>query len=130
MLHGSDGGNTMATIELSAWSGPWDDDDPDANFKADISAYSHLDPLVTLANLATSIDVPVGALVHYVLAKWATEGSGGLLELGPRMARRLREPFVKAEAAGTDDARLAAYDEVRQLVEWLNLPLDQPDVYP
>lgn len=130
MLHGSDGGNTMATIELSAWSGPWDDDDPDANFKADISAYSHLDPLVTLANLATSIDVPMGALVHYVLAKWATEGSGGLLELGPRMARRLREPFVKAEAAGTDDARLAAYDEVRQLVEWLNLPLDQPDVYP
>lgn len=130
MLHGSDGGNTMATIELSAWSGPWDDDDPDANFKADIAAYSHLDPLATLANLATSIDVPMGALVHYVLAKWATEGSGGLLELGPRMARRLREPFVKAEAAGTDDARLAAYDEVRQLVEWLNLPLDQPDVYP
>ena len=120
----------MATIELSAWTGPWDDDDPDANFKADIAAYSHLDPLATLTNLATAIDVPVGAVVHYVLAKWATEGSGGLLELGPRMTRRLREPFTTAEATATDEARLAAYDEVRQLVEWLNLPLDQPDVYP
>lgn len=120
----------MATIELAAWAGPWDPDDPDANFKADIAAYSHLDPLSTLTNLARAIDVPVGALVHYVLAKWATEGSGGLLELGPRMARRLREPFATAEDADTDDARLTAYDEVRQLVEWLNLPLDQPDVYP
>ncbi|MEM7287406.1 MAG: DUF6027 family protein [Actinomycetota bacterium] len=120
----------MATIELSAWTGPWDDDDRDANFKADIAAYAHLDPLSTLSNLSDSIDVPVGALVHYVLAKWATEGSGGLLELGPRMTRRLREPFARAEELDTDEARLEAYAEVRQLVEWLNIPLDQPDVYP
>ncbi len=29
--------------------------------------------------------VPDGALVSYVLAKYATGGSGGLLELGPTM---------------------------------------------
>ena len=117
-------------ISVEGWTGAWDDDDPDANFKADIAAYAHLDPLSTLTNLGDAIDVPVGSLVHYVLAKWATEGSGGLLELGPRMARRLREPFDAAEAAGTDDARLEAYDTVRQIVEWLNIPLDRPEVYP
>jgi len=72
----------------------------------------------------------VGAIVHYVLAKWATEGSNGLLELGPRTARRMREPFVAAEAADSDEARLEAYETVRQIVEWLNVPLDQPEVYP
>lgn len=119
-----------ALIRVEGWAGPWATDDPDANFKTDIAAYSHLDPLSTLGNLAEAIDVPVGAIVHYVLAKWATEGSNGLLELGPRMARRLREPFIAAEAADTDEARLEAYETVRQIVEWLNLPLDQPEVYP
>ncbi len=117
-------------IRLESWEGPWADDDKDANFKSDIAAYAHLDPLSTIRNLSAAIDVPVGAVVHYILAKWATEGSGGLLELGPRMARRLREPFVAAEAVGSDPARLEAYQTVRQMVEWLNLPLDQPDVYP
>jgi hypothetical protein len=117
-------------VTLTAWNGPWDDDDPDANFKADIALYCRTDPLSTITNLGRAIDVPVGALVRYVLAKWASEGSGGLLEIGPRMARRLNEPFLRAEETGTDEARLAAYDEVRQLVSWLNLPLDQPDVYP
>lgn len=68
--------------------------------------------------------------MQYVLAKWVTEGSSGLLEVGPRMARRLNGPFLEAEEAGTDAARLAAYDQVRQLVSWLNVPLDHPDVYP
>ena len=117
-------------IRLEGWTGPWEPDDPDANFKADIAAHAPLDPLSTIGNLSRSIDVPVGALVHYVLARWATEGSGGLLELGPRMARRLREPFLAAETADTDEARAEAYETVRQMVEWLNLPLDQPDVYP
>lgn len=117
-------------IRVEGWTGPWEDDDSDANFKADIAAYAHLAPLSTLGNLSDSIDVPVGAIVHYVLAKWATEGSSGLLELGPRMARRLREPFVAAEDAGGDEARLEAYETVRQIVEWLNVPLDQPEVYP
>ncbi len=117
-------------LQLEGWIGPWADDDPDANFKADIAAYAALDPLRTIGNLSNSIDVPVGAIVHYILAKWATEGSGGLLELGPRMAKRLREPFVAAEEADTDEARLEAYETARQIVEWLNVPLDQPEIYP
>ncbi len=74
-------------VRLESWTGPWPEDDDDANFKSDIAVHAHLDPLSTIRNLSAAIDVPVGALVHYVLAKWATEGSSGLLELGPRMAR-------------------------------------------
>ena len=118
------------SIRLERYAGPWDDDDPDANFKADIATYAHVDPLVTLTNLSNNIGVPVGALARYILAKWASEGSSGLLELGPRMARRLQAPFLRAEESGTDDVRLAAYDEVRQLVSWLNVPIDHPEVYP
>ena len=37
---------------------------------------------------------------------------------------------LAAEEAGTDAARLEAYETVRQIVEWLNIPLDRPEVYP
>jgi hypothetical protein len=116
-------------VELVGWSGPWDADDPDANFKRDVAVYAHVDPLATIRNLGGALDIPVGALCHYVLAKWATEGSGGLLELGPRMVRRLASVCDEAEATGTDDARLDAYRQLRGLISWLRLPLDQPDVY-
>ncbi len=116
-------------VRLERWTGPWPDDDPDANFKADVALYANVDPLTTIENLGHAIDVPVGALVRYVLAKWATTGSGGLLELGPTMTRRLGAVCDRAEAAGTDEARLEAYTELRDLLSWLRHPLDHPDVY-
>jgi hypothetical protein len=36
---------------------------------------------------------------------------------------------ARAEAIGTDEARLAAYAELKSLISWLKLPLDSPDVY-
>jgi Family of unknown function (DUF6027) len=117
------------TVTLQAWTGPWPPDDPDANFKADVALYAHVDPLTTIETLGARLGVPVGALCHYVLAKWATAGSGGLLELGPTMARRLAGVCDAAEEAGTDAARLAAYAEVRDLLSWLRYPLDHPDGY-
>jgi hypothetical protein len=116
-------------VELTGWTGPWSDDDPDANFKADVALYSHVDPLHTIRNLSATLGIPVGALCHYVLAKWATEGSGGLLELGPRTARRLAAICDDAEMEGTDEARLAAYHTLRDLTSWLVFPLDHPDIY-
>jgi hypothetical protein len=83
--------------------------------------------MATVANLASAMGVPEGAVVHYVLAKWASAGSGGLLELGPSMVRRLWEPVEAAEEAGTDEARLAAYGQLRQMISWLRLPVDDPD---
>ena len=117
----------IRSVDLSPWSGPWSDDDPDANFKADVALYAHIDPMTTIANLAHAMGMPEGAIVRYVLAKWATAGSGGLLELGPSMIHRLRQPVEEAEAAGTDGDRLKAYDQLRQMLSWLRLPLVDPD---
>jgi Family of unknown function (DUF6027) len=117
------------TVKLESWTGPWRDDDPDANFKTDVALYALVDPLVTLRNLSGHLDVPVGALCHYILAKWATAGSGGLLELGPSMTRRLADVSDRAELDGSDHARLAAYTQLREMIGWLRYPLDHPDVY-
>ena len=116
-------------IELVAWDGPWPEDDPDANFKREVALYSKLDPLATISRLGANIDVPVGALARYVLAKFATSGSGALLELGPQAITKLASFVDEAEAAGTDEARLAAYDGLRQFISWLRYPLDNPEVY-
>jgi hypothetical protein len=119
----------VPVIRLERWTGPWPDDDPDANFKSDLALYSSVDPLTTIRTLARAIDVPVGALCHYVLAKWATQGSGGLLELGPTMTRRLGRICDDAERVGTDEARLEAFRQLQGLISWLQFPLDHPDVY-
>ena len=119
----------VPVVPLDRWNGPWAPDDPDANFKADVALYATQDPLVTIGNLADNLDVPVGAIVRYVLAKWASLGSGGLLELGPVMSKRLLEPVTAAEAEGSDEARLAAYDQLRQMLTWLNLPLEDDSSY-
>lgn len=117
------------TITLERWAGPWPDDDPDANFKSDVALYANVDPLATINGLSSNLGVPVGAICRYVLAKWATGGSGGLLELGPTMTRRLAAVCEEAESLGSDAARLDAYAQLRQMVQWLRLPLDDPDIY-
>lgn len=110
-------------VRLVAWDGPWADDDPDANFKAEVALYARVDPLVTIRNLSVNLGIPEGALVRYVLARWATGGSGGLLELGPSMVHRLWAVVDEAEEAGSEEARLAAYGQLRQMISWLRLPL-------
>jgi uncharacterized protein DUF6027 len=117
-------------VRLERWEGPWPPDDPDANFKADIALYSRHDPMATIRGLSANVGVPEGAIARYVLAKFATSGSGGLLEVGPSMVHRLWAPFEAAESAATDAARLAAYDQVRQMVSWLRMPLVNESVYP
>jgi hypothetical protein len=117
------------TVVLEPWTEPPRADDPDANFKIDLALYAHVDPLATIRNLSENLHVPVGALCHYVLAKWATGGSGGLLELGPTMTRRLNDVCDAAEAEGSDEARLAAYAQLREMLDWLRHPLDHPEVY-
>lgn len=111
------------TVKLERWTGPWPVDDPDANFKSEVALYANADPLATISGLAANLGVPIGAICRYVLARWATGGSGGLLELGPTMIHRLADVCDGAEEVGTADARLAAYDQLRQMIEWLRLPL-------
>ena len=111
------------TIEITSWDGPWEEDDPDANFKSDVALYAHVDPMRTVRGLAEALGIPEGAIVHYVLAKWASAGSGGLLELGPSMVHRLWEVIETAQASETDRARLDAYEQLRQMISWLRVPL-------
>ena len=116
-------------VRLERWSGPWPEDDPDANFKSDVALYSLVDPLSTVRNLSAGLGVPVGAICRYVLAKWASGGSGGLLELGPTMTCRLANVCESAEAAGTDEARVAAFKQLHEMIRWLLLPLEHPGTY-
>jgi hypothetical protein len=119
--------DTPRTVALTPWTGPWTEDDPDANFKAEVAMYAPVDAMGTVTRLAAAMDMPEGAIVRYVLARWASAGSGGLLELGPTMVHRLWEPIEKAEAADSDEARLQAYDKLKQMLSWLRLPLVDPE---
>jgi hypothetical protein len=110
---------------LERWTGPIADDDPHANFKREVAAGALVDPLPTLENLADYVGLPVGAVARHALVKWVSAGSDALLEVGPAWVRRLAEPVGRAEAAGTDEARLAAYEELRGLLGWLAAGLDK-----
>ena len=125
-----DDGDAPDTVVLERWNGPWAPDDPDANFKADVASYRLARPLDTLANMSRSLDVPLGALVHYVLARWATAGSEGLLQVGGSTVERMWTLCEEAESAGGDAARLDAYERMRQILSWLRVPLVDPEAYP
>jgi hypothetical protein len=118
-------------VRLESWSGPWPHDDPDANFKADIAAYSLADPMLTITNLSENLGIPAGAVARYVLAKWASGGAEGLLELGPSTVARMCAVVGDAEASGTDEARLQAYEQLASMVGWLGHGLHAPEqTYP
>jgi len=114
-------------IVLEAYEGSWPRDDPDAGFRQMVAEYSRLDPLPTLEALSRSKGIPVGALVRFVLARYCTSGSDALLEMGPRVVQQMDEVVQKAEAAGTDEARLEAYGALKAIISWLKVPLDDPD---
>ncbi|TWV53934.1 hypothetical protein FRZ03_08185 [Streptomyces misionensis] len=128
--HEETGQEEEPTIRLHRWCATWPDNDPHANFKSDVVLYGRLDPLATLRGMSESLGIPVGALARYVLARWATGGSGGLLEIGPVMVHRLWEPIAEAERQDSDGERLRAYHRLREMIAWLKLPLDEPSVYP
>ncbi|GGI09017.1 DUF6027 family protein [Egicoccus halophilus] len=114
------------TVRLERWDGPAGSD-AFAGLRADVAAYGHLDPLVTLQGLSAASGLPVGALVRYVLARWASGGSEGVLELGVSGVDHLARLVATAEEVGDDAARLAAYEGMREVVAWLRAGLD-PDV--
>jgi hypothetical protein len=110
-------------VELVRYDGPWDADDPDANFKQDVALYSKLEPLDTLGRLSANTGIPVGAIVRYILGRWASAGSESLLAVGPSIVERMWSTCEAAEAAGTPAARLEAYETLRQMLSWLREPL-------
>lgn len=115
------------SITLEAWNGPWDPDDPDANFKEDVAAHRLVDPLETLRGLSEHTAIPVGALARYVLARYAVSGSEGLLHLGSSTVERMWGICRRAREDGTESARLDALEQLTAMISWLRVPLDEPD---
>ena len=106
-------------MELRRYCDTWPPDDRHANFKADVACYTAADPLPTLRKLSEGTGIPVECLVRYVLVKYAASGSDALLGMGPIVFSQMRAHVEKAEAEGTEAARLRAYDALRAMVNWL-----------
>jgi hypothetical protein len=106
-------------MNLYPYIDTWDANDRHANFKAEVALYTAADPLPTLEVLSQSTGIPVPCLVRYVLVKYAASGADALLAMGPIVLRQMEQHIENAEAAGTDAARLEAYEAVRQIVSWL-----------
>ena len=115
------------TIKLTVFDEPWDETDQDANLKSDIAIYSHEDPMVTISTMSRNKSIPVGAIVRYILAKWAASGSSAILEMGPRVVQQMADIVANAERIDTDQERLKAYRSLCQIISWLNVPLTDPE---
>jgi hypothetical protein len=109
----------MERRDLQPYKGDWTPDDPHANFKAEVAAYTLMDPLPTLEVLSAATGIPVGCLVRYVLVKWAASGPEALLAMEPIALEQMRDHVAQAEAEGTDEARLRAYEALKQMIAWL-----------
>lgn len=108
-------------MNLYPYTDVWPADDPHANFKADVAAYTVADPLPTLENLSKATGIPVPCLARYVLVKYVASGADALLAMEPIVVQQMAEHVAKAEATATDAARLAAYEALRQMISWLRL---------
>lgn len=110
-------------LELVPYKDSWSDDDPDAGFRSMVAMFSGIDPMPTLERLGRKKDIPVGALARFILARYAASGSEALMEIGPRVVGQMNEMVQKAEAEDSDAARLEAYQSLKGIISWLNIPL-------
>ena len=107
-------------IELQPFSDQFDDSDSDATFKREVTFYAAIDPMPTLEAMSEQMEIPVGSLARYVLARWATSGSEGIMEIGPRVIHQMAEIVTESEAEDSSEARLQAYEKLMPIVIWLS----------
>jgi hypothetical protein len=65
--------------------------------------------------------IPVPCLIRYVLVKYAASNADALLAMGPLVIHQMEQLIATAEAEGSNQARLKAYDALRQIVSWLGV---------
>jgi hypothetical protein len=99
----------------------WAADDPHANFKAEVACYTAADPMPTIENLSRGTGIPAGSLIRYVLVKYAASGSDALLAMDPIVFRQMREHVANAEEDGSEQAKLKAYEALKQMIQWLGI---------
>ena len=117
-------------VSLEVFDWQWDEEDKDANFKQEVATYSQADPMSTIETMSRNLHIPVGAIVRYILVKWAASGGTALLEIGPRVVREMAEIVARAESTSSDQERLAAYRKLSGIISWLNVPLTDPEWRP
>ena len=122
--------NASRQITLERFDWQWDETDKDANFKQELATYSRVDPMPTIETMSRNLGIPVGAIVRYILARWASSGSASLLEVGPRVVRQMADIVAEAESASEPEAKLQAYEKLTQIISWLNVPLADPNWRP
>lgn len=81
-------------------------------FAEQTRAASAVDPLPTFRALSAETGVPVDALVHYALVRWASAGSEALLAVEPQVLRDL------VAARGRED-----WPAVAGIIDWLEAGL-------
>ena len=106
-------------MQLYPYTDSWEEQDPHANFKADVAHYTVVDPLPTMEGLSQTTGIPVPCLIRYVLVKYAASNADALLTMGPLVIHQMEQQIAAAEADGRDEARLKAYEALRQIVSWL-----------
>jgi hypothetical protein len=111
-------------MELYAYTDTWDENDPHANFKADVAHYTVIDPLPTLEGLSAATGIPVPCLVRYVLVKYAASGADAMLAMGPLVLHQMEGLVAKAEEAGTEAAKVEAYEALKGIVKWLRAGME------
>jgi len=108
-------------VDLKPYRDSWPSDDRHANFKAEVACYTAADPLPTLENLSKGTGIPVECLIRYVLVKYAASGAEALMAMDPIVFRQMREHVERAEAEGSDVAKLKAYAALKDMIAWLRL---------
>ena len=108
-------------MQLYPYTDSWEEHDPQANFKADVALYTVVDPLPTIEGLSQYTGIPVPCLIRYVLVKYAASNADALLAMGPLVIHQMEQLIATAEAEGSNQARLKAYDALRQIVSWLGV---------
>src|SRR5688572_7881413 len=106
-------------MQLYPYTDSWKEDDPHANFKSDVAHYTIVDPLPTIEGLSQYTSIPVPSLIRYILVKYATSNADALLAMGPLVLHQMEQHIATAETENSDQARLKAYDSLKQIVSWL-----------
>jgi hypothetical protein len=78
-------------------------------FARQVEASAMVDPRPTFENLSRATGVPVDALVHHALVRWASAGAEALMSLEPQVLRDL------VAARERED-----WDAVAGIVDWLD----------
>jgi hypothetical protein len=81
-------------------------------FARTVEASAAVDPLPTFHNLSAATGVPVDALVHHALVRWASAGAEALMAAEPQALREL-----------IDARRREDWAAVAGIVDWLEAGL-------